>query len=49
MDRAVVVECSRMSYLIDVLGMLKVEGSKHGISVNLYIEKYFSSAEASHI
>ena len=37
--RAVVVERSRVSYLTDVLGMLKVEGSKHGVSV--YIEKYF--------
>ena len=29
---AVVVERSKASYLIDVLGMLKVEGSNPGIS-----------------
>ena len=29
---AVVVERSRASYLIDVLGLLKIEGSKHSAS-----------------
>ena len=44
-----VVKWYRASYLIDVLGMLKVESSKHGAYKNVYIEKYFSSAEALHV
>ena len=36
-----VVEQSKASYLIDVLGMLKVEGSNPGHS-EIYRKKYFS-------